>query len=304
VLGSNSSACPSGFFPLDYEKACQHAAEQLVPKKPYRGSLSDDLKAAYMSGCYWHTVDGSVYFNDKPASDASRVDSFALQLCAGAPSPAPRYAPHAAELAPDRAHKGCVHDVCGEVCDAPCAAVCMPVSERASLHACVHLGLQTIHIHLPHPFIHRCIHPAVHLGLSVLPSFDPEIRPPTLRSALPFLACIPPGCDGCALRNASAAPAAASAAAANPVANGNLPTPHFLTLSRNGPGHKGWQRGLVQSSSHMLPTPNLCAQGIIFLRAETSISAPLTILTCATRGSKRKGTVNLRQPLQKSHRRS
>jgi hypothetical protein len=112
VLGSNSSACPSGFFPLDYEKACQRAAERLVPKKPYGGSVSDDLKAAYMSGCYWHTVDGSVYFNDNAASDARRVDSFALQLCAGAPSPAPRYAADAAERAPDRAHKGCVLDVC------------------------------------------------------------------------------------------------------------------------------------------------------------------------------------------------
>ena len=89
MLGSNSSVCPSGFFPLDYEKACQRAAERLVPTKPYGGSLSDDLKAAYMSGCYWHTVDGSVYFNDNAASVAGRVDSFALQLCAGAPSPAP-----------------------------------------------------------------------------------------------------------------------------------------------------------------------------------------------------------------------
>ena len=112
MLGSNSSACPSGFFPLDYEKACQRAAELLVPTKLYGGRLSGDLEAAYMSGCYWHTVDGSVYFNDKPASDARRVNSFALQLCAGAPSPAPRYAADAAERAPDRGHKGCVHDVC------------------------------------------------------------------------------------------------------------------------------------------------------------------------------------------------
>ncbi len=112
MLGSNSSACPSGFFPLDYEKACKRAAEQLVPMKLYGGSLSDDLKAAYMSGCYWHTVDGSVYFNDQAAGVGRRVDSFALQLCAGAPSPAPRYAADAAERAPDRVHKGCVLDVC------------------------------------------------------------------------------------------------------------------------------------------------------------------------------------------------
>ncbi len=89
MLGSNSSGCPSGFFPLDYEKACRHAAEQVVPNKPYGGSLSGkDLKDAYMAGCYWHTVDGSVYFNDKPASARGSVDSFALQLCAGAPIPA------------------------------------------------------------------------------------------------------------------------------------------------------------------------------------------------------------------------
>jgi hypothetical protein len=168
VLGSNSSACPSGFFPLDYEKACQHAAEQLVPKKLYGGSVSDDLKAAYMSGCYWHTVDGSVYFNDKPASVARRVDSFALQLCAGAPSPAPRYAADAAERAPDRAHKGCVLDLgVRKVCDAPCPAECMPISERASRHACMHLCLHTIRI-LPtttHPPTYRCFHPAVPLVL-------------------------------------------------------------------------------------------------------------------------------------------
>ncbi len=96
MLGSNSSACPPGFFPLDYEKACRRAA--VIADKPYGGSLSgDDLKAAYMAGCYWHTVDGNVYFNDKPASAPGSVDPFALQLCAGAPIPARRYAPHAAE---------------------------------------------------------------------------------------------------------------------------------------------------------------------------------------------------------------
>ncbi len=100
MLGSDSSACPSGFFPLDYEKACRRAAEQVVPMKLYGGSLSgNDLKAAYMSGCYWHTIDGRVYFNDKASSAPDSVDSapdsvdsFALQLCAGAPIPARRYA--------------------------------------------------------------------------------------------------------------------------------------------------------------------------------------------------------------------
>ncbi len=65
--------------------------------QPYGGSVSDDLKTAYMSGCYWHTVNGSVYFNDKAASAPGSVDSFALQLCAGAPIPAPWYAADAAE---------------------------------------------------------------------------------------------------------------------------------------------------------------------------------------------------------------
>ena len=76
-----------GFFPLDYEKACQRAA--VIANKPYGGSLSGKgLKDAYMAGCYWHTINGSVYFNDKAASAPGSVDSFALQLCAGAPSPA------------------------------------------------------------------------------------------------------------------------------------------------------------------------------------------------------------------------
>jgi hypothetical protein len=90
VLGSNSSVCPSGFFPLDYEKACRRAA--VIANKPYRGSLSDALKPAYMAGCYWHTVDGSIYFNAKVAGAPGSVDPFALQLCAGASIPAPKYA--------------------------------------------------------------------------------------------------------------------------------------------------------------------------------------------------------------------
>ncbi len=127
MLGSNSWGCPSGFFPLDYEKACRRAAEQVVPNKPYGGSLSGkDLKAAYMSGCYWHTVDGSVYFNDKDASAPGSVESFALQLCAGAPIPAgacgrARYPAGASRAA----FSTCVCDVC----HASCAVVCTPASE-------------------------------------------------------------------------------------------------------------------------------------------------------------------------------
>ena len=84
MLGSNSSGCPSGFFPLDYEKACRHAAEQVVPNKPYGGSLVVSPKAAYMSGCYWHTVDGSVYFFFRdPKHAIVTVNSFVRQMCAG-----------------------------------------------------------------------------------------------------------------------------------------------------------------------------------------------------------------------------
>ena len=61
----------------------------------YGGSLSLEGSKGYPAGCFWHTVDGSVYFNAKGASGT--VNSFALQLCAGAPIPAPRYAADAAE---------------------------------------------------------------------------------------------------------------------------------------------------------------------------------------------------------------
>jgi hypothetical protein len=147
VLGSNSSACPSGFFPLDYEKACRRAAEQFVPNKPYGGSLSgDDLKAAYMSGCYWHTVDGSIYFNDKPASAPGRVDSFALQLCAGAPIPARRYAPHAADCGARQGFKGCVRLACA-MCAVPPALLRarLRASVRAYMHACISACKRSIH---------------------------------------------------------------------------------------------------------------------------------------------------------------
>ncbi len=124
MLGSNSSACPPGFFPLDYEKACRRAA--VIANKPYRGSLSgDDLKAAYMAGCYWHTVDGSVNFNDKPASAPGSVDPFALQLCAGAPIPARLYTPHEAERGARR------------------SVACRPLLRaKLTVHGCAHPNLR------------------------------------------------------------------------------------------------------------------------------------------------------------------
>ncbi len=122
MLGSNSSGCPVGFFPLDYEKGCQRAA--VIADKPYGGSLSNDLKAAYMSGCYWHTVNGNVYFNDKPASAPDRVDAFALQLCAGAPIPVYSACVRAK---PDRGLKGCVLGL---------RVRCLPCLLRCFVYAC------------------------------------------------------------------------------------------------------------------------------------------------------------------------
>ena len=188
MLGSNSSSCPLGFFPLDYEKACRRAAEQVVPNKPYGGSLSGvDLKAAYMAGCYWHTVDGSVYFNAEVASAAASVDSFALQLCAGAPiPPAPWYAAHAAEHDTQQGLIGRRAAFSAGVCDVrhACAAVCMPdiawmpaylpkcvrASERVCVYGCIAACVRSSHPPA-RPFIHRVIYPSIdRLKCSSIPS--------------------------------------------------------------------------------------------------------------------------------------
>ncbi len=94
ALGPNSNGCPPAFLRLDYDKACERAA--VIANQIYGGSLSPEQKglmAAYPAGCYWHTVDGRIYFNAKVSSGT--VNSFALQMCAGALIPALRYPTHA-----------------------------------------------------------------------------------------------------------------------------------------------------------------------------------------------------------------
>ncbi len=87
VLGPSSSKCPPNFFPLDTESACNLTAR--LANRTYGGSLvSPDGRShsAYPARCFWHTVDGGIYFNGEGTSVT--VNSFALQLCAGAPIPA------------------------------------------------------------------------------------------------------------------------------------------------------------------------------------------------------------------------
>ncbi len=82
ALDSTEGVCPPNFVRLDFEMAemaCSSAA--VVANKTYGGSLS--LKG-YPAGCYWHTVNGSVYFFIKDATDAvAKVNSFVRQMCAG-----------------------------------------------------------------------------------------------------------------------------------------------------------------------------------------------------------------------------
>ena len=124
---------------------------------------------------------------------------------------------------------------------------CVHAYERAMKPTCMRASRPANDPHPPIPPINLSVLPPSRPFRSIRLAFlrPRELRAPSLPSALPCLACIPLGCDGRALRNARAATAAAPAATATPVANGTLlPTPHFLTLSRNGPGRKGWQRGL------------------------------------------------------------
>jgi hypothetical protein len=91
ALAPTGGACPLNFFRLDYEMAempCSSAA--VVASKTYVGSVSLE---GYPAGCYWHTVNGSVYFfgNNRKGAIAT-ANSFALQMCAGAPIPAHRCA--------------------------------------------------------------------------------------------------------------------------------------------------------------------------------------------------------------------
>jgi hypothetical protein len=185
VLGSTEGDCPLTFFRLDYEMAemaCERAA--VVANKTYVRSLSSEDYPGYPAGCYWHTVDGSVYFFIGDAKDTvAKVNSFVRQMCASTPIPAPQYATPATEhgRAAAVAFSTCVREVCYA-----CPSACPPASERDRKHA---FCLQTTPTHLPaHPHT-PSVHTAIHLGLFSHPSIDPEIRPtiPSFHAALPCL---------------------------------------------------------------------------------------------------------------------
>ncbi len=79
ALGSTGGECSPPFLRLDYEKACERAA--VVANKTYMGSLSLE---GYPAGCYWHTVDGGVYYFIRDLKHAIvAVNSFVRQMCAG-----------------------------------------------------------------------------------------------------------------------------------------------------------------------------------------------------------------------------
>ena len=156
MLSSNSSVCPPTFFPLDYDAACMSAAS--LANKTYGGSLSLE---AYPAGCFWHTVDGSVYFNAKGASGT--VNSFALQLCAGAPIPAPPYAADAAEHGARQGPQGLlsrlVLPALLRAC-ITCVSACMHARLRASLRVCLYALRVCVRTILP-PAPHSSIHPFI-----------------------------------------------------------------------------------------------------------------------------------------------
>ena len=77
ALGSSSStACPASYARLDTADACKSAAD--AASRTYGGSVANTY---YPTGCYWHTVAGSAYYNTN-AAGAGNV--FAQPLCAGA----------------------------------------------------------------------------------------------------------------------------------------------------------------------------------------------------------------------------
>ena len=112
ALGSIGGVCPPPSFRLDYEKGCERAAN--YASKTYVPSLTSEDYTGYPAGCYWHTVDGGVYFNAKGLQQGAvaTVNPFARQICAGAPIPALQNAPHATERGIRQGPQGCVLDVC------------------------------------------------------------------------------------------------------------------------------------------------------------------------------------------------
>ncbi len=78
IGGTNSDGCPSTFFRIETEAACETLAA-IAGANMYAGS---EEYSYYPIGCFWHTVSGKVYWNTH-VSGAS--NSFAKPLCAGPP---------------------------------------------------------------------------------------------------------------------------------------------------------------------------------------------------------------------------
>jgi hypothetical protein len=76
--GSNCPASATSYSLLDTTAACESAAT--IANRTYGGT---GTYSSYPTGCYWHTVTGSFYFN----TDEGIANYFAQPLCAGAPYP-------------------------------------------------------------------------------------------------------------------------------------------------------------------------------------------------------------------------
>jgi hypothetical protein len=227
ALGSTGGECSPPFFRLDYEKACERAA--VVANKTYMGSRSLE---GYPVGCYWHTVDGGVYyFIRDPKHAFVTVNSFVRQMCAGKADSRTSVCDTCdrARSASGVAFLTCVREVWY---GRPTA--CLPTSE----HAC------------PYAFCYACIrstHP-VHPSNGAFPPihFHPSCRDPSpIPSFRAFcLACNPVA--KCVLAAQCECSAGGSSGGSDSRFGERYPPdPHFLTLSCYGPGRKGWKRGLV-----------------------------------------------------------
>jgi hypothetical protein len=77
ALGTNGGKrCPATYGLLITADACKSAAD--AASKTYAGTVAYSF---YPSGCYWHTINGSVYYNSNVAGAAN---FYAQPLCAGA----------------------------------------------------------------------------------------------------------------------------------------------------------------------------------------------------------------------------
>jgi hypothetical protein len=78
ALGNASATiCPTNTAKVPSTVTCQIVAA--VAGKPYGGGV---MASFYVSGCYWHTLFGSFYFNDDVSGGGNY---FAQPVCAGAP---------------------------------------------------------------------------------------------------------------------------------------------------------------------------------------------------------------------------